>query len=393
MSRTLVPVAALGALACFAPAGAAPAPAPAVSGGQTNYFMGASTSTGMDPTAGRPSPAAMMSMMAGGGLGGGGATRSLKLKLGSTRTANPADASHTPPPGLKMAVLPLLPPLRSDPGKETGGLLGETQGKVKIYWGCGEKAGPGQPLVIDLAAPAANARLLGEGLKPAWQPSVTTHARYVDWPNRTTRSQKVGGSLPGEHAVAGQNLPDIRFTLSQTQDFLPPLNITGKAATAAGALRLTWAPVSGARAYYATLVGSSEGENNVIMWTSSAAGPIVAMAPDYMAQDEITRQIGRKALLPASANECQIPREVAKAVPAGMLNIVAYGGEANFAQPRPAGAKPTWKPDWTAKVLYRSSAGSMLGMDDADEGEEGKPGGKKGGLGRELLKGLMPFGG
>ena len=86
---------------------------------------------------------------------------------------------------------PGLPPVRGGTGT-SGGPLDRTRGKILFYWGCGEKVGPGQPLVIDMAAPGANTRLPGEGLRAASQPSATSHPRYVDWPNRVLEQVDAG---------------------------------------------------------------------------------------------------------------------------------------------------------------------------------------------------------
>ncbi|WP_106639935.1 hypothetical protein [Allosphingosinicella vermicomposti] len=100
------------------------------------YVMTASTDAGMSGGA-----ASMMSAMMGGGSS---ATRRLNLYLGSTRkAAGEAKADHIPPAALKAgATLPLL----SGPPKSEGQSGGKLpSGKVRVYWGCGEKAAAGQP--------------------------------------------------------------------------------------------------------------------------------------------------------------------------------------------------------------------------------------------------------
>jgi len=71
-------------------------------------------------------------------------------------------------------------------------------------------------------------------------------------------------------------------------------------------------------------------------------------------------------------------------------NLYAYGPEANFAYPpRPANAKTPWKPEWTARVRYRSNSTWLLNGPDMDAmmrgGEEAEQPRKKkkckGGLG------------
>jgi hypothetical protein len=45
-----------------------------------------------------------------------------------------------------------------------------------------------------------------------------------------------------------------------------------------------------------------------------------------------------------------------------MLSFIAYGPEANFAQPpRPSDPKIPWEIQWTAKARFKSTAQQMLG--------------------------------
>jgi hypothetical protein len=107
--------------------------------------------------------------------------------------------------------------------------------------------------------------------------------------------------------------------------------------------------------------------------------------------------VARKALLPGSATACTVPTEVIKAAPSGLLSMTTWGGEADFAWPaRPADPKVAWNIQWTAKVRYRSTVGTILGMDESDFGGEDqaeesprdKPKEEKGGKGRKILRGL-----
>jgi len=51
-----------------------------------------------------------------------------------------------------------------------------------------------------------------------------------------------------------------------------------------------------------------------------------------------------------------LPAEVAAAVPTGMVTMIGYGPEVNFAE------KPK-APKWTAKVRYKTTASLMMGME------------------------------
>jgi hypothetical protein len=97
---------------------------------------------------------AMMGAMMGGGSS---VSKTLRLDLGSARRpAGEPSAEHLPPPGLGAGqALPLLTP-KAVPAKpaEESYLPRDYQkpkGKMLIYWGCGERARAGQPVVLDFA--------------------------------------------------------------------------------------------------------------------------------------------------------------------------------------------------------------------------------------------------
>ena len=73
-----------------------------------------------------------------------------------------------------------------------------------------------------------------------------------------------------------------------------------------------------------------------------------------------------------------MPKEVVEAAPQAMLQMAAYGPEANFSfPPRPENRATPWNIEWTAKVRYRSSTGGILGMPmDAPATDERTPTGQ-----------------
>lgn len=132
-----------------------------VTGPVATYWMSAQTQTGfgaMGGGGGRPSMGAMMGAMMGGG--GSNVSKTLTLQLGSSRkpTGEPA-AEHLPPAALQAGQsLPLLTPkVAAAPPREDGRMPEnyKPKGKMLIYWGCGEHAKAGQPIVIDFAKVAA----------------------------------------------------------------------------------------------------------------------------------------------------------------------------------------------------------------------------------------------
>jgi hypothetical protein len=332
---------------------------------------------------------AMMGMMMGGGLSGGGqAQKSLLLQLGSSRTASGApSADHLPPQTLGAGPsLPLVTP-RTAPVEREPGLPPEYQkprGKMLIFWGCGERARPGQPITIDFAQLTPEAMKAGK-LPAGWEalskglalsgprgPSASRNTTYGDWPNERARTNvPADGSLVGDHVIRGNYSPEIKFSLAQNQDFLGPLNIAANRPTPSGANFIGWRGVPGAQAYLASAIGGGQNET-VVLWTSSEVQASAFSLPDYISPSDLTRLVEQKALMAPTTTSCVIPREVVQAAPQAMLQLAAYGGEANFVYPpRPADPKVAWNQQWQVKVRYRSATSALLGMDDGEMGGMG----------------------
>ena len=399
-----------GAAIIGAGAAAPPPVKQVVTGPVATYWMSTQTSSGMvmgggGPGGGRPSAMAMM------GLGrGDNVSKSLILQLGSSQrpTGEPV-AEHQPPSGLGVGPsLPLLTPRQTTaPTREEPGLppsYEKPRGRMLIYWGCGEHARPGQPVVIDFARVAAGqmppefTRMMqGLQISAAQPPSPTRNTTYGEWPNARTRTQApASGSLTGVHVIRGNYSPQIQFSMTPTQDFLPPVRMTTNSQIASGAYQLGWQPVSGARGYMASTMGG-DGET-VVLWSSSEVSSLLFALPDYLRPTDITRLLANRALMAPSQTSCAVPREVAQAAPQSMYQFVAYGGESDFSYPeRPADPRQAWNIAWTVKVRYRSATGGLLGMDmpgadddDAAEAPAGKPKPGKPGRprGSDLLRGL-----
>ncbi|MBC6982500.1 hypothetical protein [Caulobacter sp. 17J80-11] len=361
--------------AAFMGVGAAPAqPQQQVTGPVSTYWMSAETANGMFAGGGgRPDMSAMMSMAAGGGSPDQ-VVHTLDLRLGSSTTPTGApSAEHLPPAVLKAGQsLPLVTPVRGPAPATTGPMsfegMEKPRGKMLIYWGCGDRARPGQPVVIDFAklgpnSPMTNLQTIA--VSPMKGPSADRNATYGEWPNPRTRTRVPGdGSLIGEHLIRGNYTSDIRFALAQGQDFLAPLTLTSNDPTEAGSVRLAWKPVAGSQAYLANVVGG-DGET-MVMWSSSEVQGLAMGWRDYMAQDDLHRLVAQKALMNPQTTECRVPAEVVQAAPSAMLSMIAFGGEANFSYPpRPADPKVPWNIEWAVKVRYKSTTGGLLGMDMA----------------------------
>jgi hypothetical protein len=339
-------------------------------GGTVVYWMTADTTSGMGSmTAGGGGGAAMLQAMMGGGSQADYA-HLLSLQLGSPRKAAGApSAEHLVPPGLRAGPsLPLVTPQRA-PAVETGpwhGKMEKPKGRLLIYWGCGERARPGQPVVIDFESMMAGKMPPAfANVRPLLGPAAGRYATYGEWPNqRSAKPVPAAGSLVGDHVVRGNYSPEIKFSLAQGQDFLAPVVVSGNEAGPSGSVPLSWRPVGGAKAWFVGTMGAAQ-NGDMIMWSSSETQAMPMMMA-HLAQDEIARLVASKVLLPASATRCTVPAEVAKASQSAMLTTTAFGGEANFSHPaRPAKAPASWRPEWTVKLLTKSSYTGLLGMDMA----------------------------
>ena len=367
----------LALLGCSALAGsiaiaASPRVEQKVTGPVATYWMSAATSTGLNAGmmggGGRPGMGDVMRMMRGGG---GQAQHSLNLQLGSTQKAADPAADHLPG---SLAPLPLLTPrvapaapAPAETVEEQPTMTERPRGRMLLFWGCGEHAGPGQPYVIDFSKIGPGQPLPRFPFIPVHHqnpPSAGRFATYGEWPNSRSR-QAPPPSLTGEHRVHGNYSPDIRFTLPH--DYMAPLAIDTSRKTASGATLLSWQPISGATGYFATFMGASANgrdDATIVMWSSSgiqtfAGGGLL----DYLAPAEVRRLIAQKVAMPPSQTQCAMPAEATTAAPTGMVSMIAYGEEADFADPpRPADPRTPWNINWTVKVRYKSTTGAMLGM-------------------------------
>ena len=94
---------------------------------------------------------------------------------------------------------------------------------------------------------------------------------------------------------------------------------------------------------------------------------ITTVSPPLPPPSEVRRLIAQRMVMPPTTTECIVPSEVIKASPFGMLSMIAYGEESDFADPpRPASPKAVWNIKWTVKVRRKSTTSSILGMPGRD---------------------------
>ena len=345
---------------------------------KTVYWMSASTQAGFGMSGKAPSAGDMMKMAMGGGMGG--PTKLLDLDLGSkVPPTGPPAAQHGILPVMNMgSSLALKTPVpvagKSTPTERED--FERPKGRLLLFWGCGETARPGQPIVIDFAKAAAGqhpANLFGgERIRIARGPTASTWPTYGRWPNddRGSRQSVPGNaSLLGAHKVTGNYTPPIDFTL--TQDWMAGLDMK-QAKAPSGALGLSWNMIPTATAHYAQMMGASEAGNEadgptVAFWSSSDVQTFISGLSDFIAPAEATRLVGKKQLMPPTQTTCAVPKEAMTAAPTGIITLVAHGPEQNFVHPpRPEDPRTPWVQDWTVKARFVSRTGAIAGMDMGD---------------------------
>lgn len=338
-------------------------------GPKERYEMDAATMSGFAAMGGgKGGMGGAMSMMFGGGPDNAIA-RQLFLRLGSNEapTAPPPKGDHffLPPAKLGKSV-PLISPER-----KTGEYSPEFErpkGRLLLYWGCGAKAGPGQPVVIDFAKVAAGQvppGLFSTAVPVIREVSAANSRSYMEWPNgKSDKMPSRDSSLLGAHRIASNVGPDINFTLAQ--NYMPGLQASTAVQTD-GSVMIRWSPLQAATGYAAWAFGGMdklERGGDIIWWSSSDAREFGGGLWDWLPPAVVANLITKKIVMPPSQTSCQIPAEVKKASGEMMIgNLNAFGPEANFSYPpKPAGNAP-WNIDWTAKVRFRSYTMLMVGVD------------------------------
>jgi len=269
--------------------------------------------------------------------------------------------------------LPLLTPAPVKTAASDEGQREEV--KIHFYWGCGEEIRPGQPKVMDTAK--LSAEDFGQIPVSRKGSSVVRLSprqgwTYGEWPNRETRLQVPGdGSLAGNHLIKGNYTPDIGFALNQRQDFMEPVVFTRSDGGLTDAIRLEWRTVQNATGYFMMATGGSDNAKEVVMWNSSELQEMGGGLMSYVSPGTVQKYIKEKVVLPPEVTNCTIPKGIFKTAEGAVLMFIAYGNEANFAQPpKPSDPKAPWNPIWTAKVRFKSTGMLPLGMDMGDMNAE-----------------------
>lgn len=332
---------------------------------KARYEMNIGTVTGVGGMSGGINSA--MSMMFGGK---NKPNHTLELRLGSrlAPTGGSASADHFPSAGSKLGKsLPLLTSARTiaEPSGRMPEQFERPQGRLLLFWGCGARAAPGQPVVIDFARVAAGQMppgLFSTRVPVETGPTMTNSTTYGHWPNqKSAKMPDSNASLLGEHRVAGNYTPEMKFTLNQ--DFMGPLNARSSSGPG-GATNLSWNSVPAATGYYAWAMGgkmTGEKMGDMVWWSSSMSRDFGAGLWDWLSPATVQRLIADKTVMPPTQTSCAIPAEVKAAAPQFMMgNLTAFGPEANFAYP-PKPETGVWNPEWTARARYRSTTSLLMG--------------------------------
>ncbi|HEX9719278.1 MAG TPA: hypothetical protein VGA59_06060 [Ramlibacter sp.] len=409
-NRPLNPGAALLALGCLVLSDSAPAQN--VKPPKVQLWMDVSTGTmaGMPEMDSMPGMSGMMGgLMGARGPGGGdsnttyGMARSMNimpprvLDIALHNTRKPGvEAAQAIPAGMRMGdSLPLMPPKAQVREREPGEMPQEykpqtPKGRILIYWGCGQQVRAGQPRVIDLAR--GNPAEFGTALAGRYAPDrgARVSPAYALYPNeRNTVTLARDSSLVGEHKVLGDGIPaSMKFSLGQAQDVMPAIELESRGAVS-DSIAASWRPVTNARAYFLNAMGQV-GED-MVLWSSSETGDTGMGMFDYLPNNTIDRWLKERVLLQPDVTQCAVPKGIfagpgGSAGNGGMLRMMAYGGESNFAYPpRPSDPKAVWEPEWAVRVRVKSHTMAMLGEEGARSA-----GGRRGQDSRQEMRQEMP---
>ena len=268
-------------------------------------------------------------------------------------------------------------PGKSQPGAPTG--YQTPKGQISFYWGCGEKAGPGQPVVLtfdklmrgenDPELQALEGSVSARGVR---KPEPSNSKTYGDWPHGDRKKKNngleatfpTGATLAGQHVIEGTYSPKIDFTLPADKTFMEGVRYTSTGVQPSGAIGLSWTAPARATGYSIGVMAPErigDDSANIIMW-SSAERPATFIVMEDLTPAEVNRLIGLKAVLPPTTTNCAVPAEVVKATKDGsMLMFTAYGDEATFIHPpRPADVKVPWDQEWFARVNFKSVRMDMV---------------------------------
>jgi hypothetical protein len=349
---------------------------------ESRYWMGVTTGSGLLAMGGmagggRPSMGSMMKMAMSGPPS---SSQTIELRLGSTvAPTGEAEAFHTFPAGAQVNKPVYLETPQPGKGGTAPGTYKTPKGQITFYWGCGEKAGPGQPVVLTFDKlmrgendPELEALQASVAARAVRTPTPGNSKTYGDWPHGDRRKKNAdleaafpaGSTLAGQHLVEGTYTTRIDFTLPDTQTFMEPIRYASTTVQPSGAIALRWQAAARATGYSIGVMAPEKVDDesaSIVMW-SSARRPATFVQMEHLTPAEVKRLIELEAVLPPATTDCAVPAEVVKATKNGsMLMFTAYGDDATFIHPaRPADPQVAWDQDWFARVSFKSVRMDMI---------------------------------
>lgn len=330
------------------------------------YEMDVSTTSGLGAGMAGGMRGALGMMM--GGASAPQVQHALSLTIGSPQAVPAPQAEHFFQPAARLGKSVPLAGGRGGEATSEPMLGGERpKGRVLLFWGCGAKAGPGQPIVVDFAKVAAGQMPSGltSSAPPARGITGANSRSIAVWPNdRSNKRPTPDSSLLGPHRIASNLGPEIAFTLAQ--DYMGALNAQATAQPD-GSMMLRWNALAPATGYVAWAVGGMDGAGrggDVVWWSSGATSDFGAAQSGWLSPATVAGYIGRRLVMPPSQTSCQIPAEVKRAAGEMMMtSLNAFGPEANFSYPPRPPAPAPWRLEWSAKVRFKSQTMLIPGMD------------------------------
>lgn len=294
--------------------------------------------------------------------------RTLTLQLVSPNAASGTpQAAHDIPPGLKMGPsLPLKTPKRERPAPQgrpgpsepaDASAPEKPEGKITVYWGCGEQVRSGQPRVYDMAT--MNYTDFAKAFMGRTNRQQPGSGRTVGtWPNaESSIPVPAAASLQGAHRVSGNYTPEILFNVGPAQDFMAPVNLTMQGGVE-DAIALRWDAIPTAIGQFVS-VFSSDDQDGMILWSSSNIQEPGWSLHDYLPSADVDKWVKEGVLMAQKTTTCTIPKGIFAKADGGMLRFTAYGRELNVSWPE----KPK-EPEWAVKLRLKSTAMLQLGEPD-----------------------------
>lgn len=363
-------------------AGAVAQPTQEIKPPQAQAWIDVATFSGMGMPMGGPGGGSPMGTL-GGLFGGGGANKVsfLMTQSGSSggyvdvtlmtrRNPQLAEAVQNVPAAFLSPALKLVAPRDAAPppreaDDDTVQEPPKPQGKVSLYWGCGDTVRAGQPRVVDLAT--ANPAELAQVFQSRRATQRGAHAANgrPHWPNPTdARALPAGASLVGAHEFTGNGVPaGFRFSIPAAQDLMPPMQL--QQADQGGAIGLSWAAQPNARAFFVVGI-AARSQHEMVIWTSSEVPDLGMGLIDYQTNAAVDRWLREKVLLSPATTRCTVPKGILGE--GAMLRAIAFGHELNLVHPpRPADPKVAWEPEWAVKVRVKAVASALAGMPSMEE--------------------------